>query len=112
MVSARLQLRAKCQVIVDLSIEDNVNRPVFIGHGLMPAGNIDDRETTMAETNVAVNIDAGIVWAAVRHDVAHSRQRDFINGTIQLPWDCNATNSTHHSSFSTELGMVNTLLRT
>src|SRR5205809_3580387 len=101
MVAARLYLWTKCQVVVDLSIEDNVNCPVFIGHGLMPAGNIDDRKTTMTETDVALHIDASIVWTAMCHDIAHSRQRDFINGTIQLAWDCDATNSTHNSSFST-----------
>ena len=88
-------------MIVDFSIEDNVNRSVFIGHRLMPAGDVNDRKTTMPETDVAIDIGARIVWTAMRDDITHSRQRDSVNGTIQSFWDCDATNSTHNSSFST-----------
>jgi hypothetical protein len=88
-------------MIVDFPVEDNVNRSVFIGHGLMPAGDVNDRKTTMAETDVAIHIGARIVWTAMHDDIAHSRQRDFVNGTIQLFWDCDATNSTHGSLSTT-----------
>src|SRR5213592_3585976 len=88
-------------MIVDFSIEDNVNRSVFIGHRLMPAGDVNDRKTTMPETDVAIDIGARIVWTAMRDDITHSRQRDSVNGTIQSFWDCDATNSTHRSLSST-----------
>src|SRR6266700_3137571 len=88
-------------MIVDFSIEDNVNRSVFIGHRLMSAGDVNDRKTTMPETDVAIDIGARIVWTAMRDDITHSRQRDFVNRTIQLFWDCDATNSTHRSLSST-----------
>ena len=43
------QVVAQLAVVVDLAVEDDPHRAVLVGHRLITAGAIDDRETTMTE---------------------------------------------------------------
>jgi hypothetical protein len=36
-------------VVVDFSVEDDPDGPVFVGHRLLAAGAVDDRKATMAQ---------------------------------------------------------------
>ena len=49
MVAARLEIAAQLAMVVDLAVEDDPDRAVFVGHRLVAAGAIDDRQTAMAE---------------------------------------------------------------
>src|SRR5690606_4961552 len=44
-VALRFQVRAKLMVVVDLAIEDDVDRPVLVGDRLLAPGNVDDAES-------------------------------------------------------------------
>src|SRR5687767_3388808 len=59
------QLGAKLLEVVDLSIEDDPDGGFRIGHRLMSEGEIDDRQTSKAEPERALNQVALIVRAAM-----------------------------------------------
>jgi hypothetical protein len=65
-----LKLEAKLAVVVDLAVEDKVDRTRRVGHGLVTeGGEVDDREACVAEGDAGCVIHklAVIVGAAVRN---------------------------------------------
>jgi hypothetical protein len=48
-VAAGFEIAPQLMVVVDFSVEYDPDRPVFIGHGLLTTGAVDDRKATMAE---------------------------------------------------------------
>ena len=51
--------------IVNLPIEDNPDRAIFVRERLMAAGEIDNAETVEAEPDVAVQVESVIVRSAM-----------------------------------------------
>src|SRR6187551_1044306 len=70
-MSRGLKLRTQRAVIVDLAVEDDPARFVFVGDRLVPALDVDDAETTHAERGPAADQVTGIVRSSVRHGIAH-----------------------------------------
>jgi hypothetical protein len=73
-VAALLEFRAKIGVVVDLTVEYDLERAVFVGHGLMAGGNIDDTQATVTEAELVFDENAGVVGPAMRHHVSHALQ--------------------------------------
>jgi hypothetical protein len=73
-MSAGDKLFAKREVVVDFSVEHNPNGAVFIAERLVPGGEIHNAQTTHANAEAAIGVEAFVVWAAMRHDIAHPAQ--------------------------------------
>ena len=66
----RLELGADLGVVVDLAVEDELDRAVLVRHRLhRRVGEVDDRQPAEAEADAAVVVDPGAaaVGAAVDH---------------------------------------------
>jgi hypothetical protein len=80
-VTALPKPRAELDVVVDLAIEDQPDRAVFISHRLMPGRReIYDGQPPMAESDAAIDIQTAIVRTAMQHGVAHRAQLRLVNG--------------------------------
>src|ERR671925_629617 len=56
MVAARFELRAKFREVVNLTIEDHPEIPLFVVNGLMPRGQINDAKPSHAKSGAAVHV--------------------------------------------------------
>ncbi len=66
------QFRAQLEEIVDLSVEDDLNGPVLVGHGLTSRiRKVDDRKPAMAQRKPRAGDKTAAVGPARRHGVAH-----------------------------------------
>ena len=63
---------AEIGVIEDFAVEDDEAGRIFVGHGLVAAGDVDDGETAEAEGGPGVAVIAGIIGAAVADGVRHT----------------------------------------
>jgi hypothetical protein len=61
-------------VVVNLSVEDYLDRAVFIAQRLGSAFEIDDAEPTMSESDIRVEEFAVAIWPAVNELIAHWAQ--------------------------------------
>ena len=68
---------AEIGVIEDFAVVDDPKRAVFVGHGLVAAGDIDDAQAAMAEGGLGVAVVAGIIGAAVADRCPSSAPDDF-----------------------------------
>ena len=66
-----LQLGAHRLVIVDLAVEADDDGAALIGHRLMAASQIDDRQPAMAEGEMRLEMEAVPVRPAMRHGIGH-----------------------------------------
>jgi hypothetical protein len=60
-------------MVVDLAVEDDVARAVLVGHRLLAARAIDDRQPPVAERDVNRVVEAVAIGAAVRDCRVHRR---------------------------------------
>ena len=70
-VAGFFELLAKLLKIVNLTVQNDPNRAVFVRHGLMPAGDVNDAEPPHPERDAAAVIEAVVIGAAMRDDTAH-----------------------------------------
>ena len=68
------ELRPDVGVVVDLAVEDDPDRAVFVDERLMAGRQIDDAQPAVAERRLIVHEQPGIVRPAMRDDVAHPRR--------------------------------------
>src|SRR5213592_3658895 len=74
-VSLRDQPTPQLAVVVDLAVEDDDLRPVFVEDRLSPARQIDDAEPSHPEADGALHIDALVVRPAMANRGAHPPHR-------------------------------------
>jgi hypothetical protein len=65
------QIGAQFPVVVDFSVEDHPNRPVFVTHGLVAGTQIDDAEPAHADGATAFDMEPLVIGAAMADLVAH-----------------------------------------
>jgi hypothetical protein len=70
-VALGFEVAAKLPVVVDFSVEDDLEGVILIGHGLSPPGEIDDSQTGHAEPNARLLVGSHVVRAAVLEDAEH-----------------------------------------
>ena len=80
--------------VVDLAIEDDPDRAVFVRHGLVPAAQVDDRQPAMPERDGAVDVQTCIVRPPVSQDVAHPFQHGSVGRFVPRKVDESA-DATH-----------------
>src|SRR5688572_23530266 len=71
-VAAALEIAAQLAVVVDLAVEDNPDRPVFVRDRLMTAFEVDDAQAAHAERHAIAEIDPFVVRTAVHDRGAHA----------------------------------------
>src|SRR5439155_22131140 len=74
-VAVRLQFLPELGEVVDLAIEHDPHRFFAVGHRLMAASEIDDRESSKAKAQWSIEMVALIVGAAVHEAVGHVDDR-------------------------------------
>jgi hypothetical protein len=52
-------------VVVDLAVEDDDHRAVFVEQRLLAGGDVDDRQPPVAEADAGLDVQAALVRAAV-----------------------------------------------
>ncbi len=65
-VAAGLQLGPQLGVVVDLAVEDDLDRTVLVGHRLVPPGEVDDAQPAHPDGQAAFHPVALVVRAPVR----------------------------------------------
>ena len=65
------QLVAQGDVVVDLSVCHQVNRAVFIRKRLLTGFDVDNRQTTHAQTNTLFDELSTIEWSSMAQSLAH-----------------------------------------
>ena len=73
-VAQRLQLGDQLLVVVDLAVEDDDHRAVFVEQRLLAGGDVDDRQPPVAEAHAGLEVQAAFVRAAVGLRVVHALQ--------------------------------------
>jgi hypothetical protein len=92
----------KALVVVDLAVEDDPDRAVFVGDGLMAALDVDDRQPPRREADSAVEKRSFIVRPPVGdgpgHGVEHQSLRPFARCRIEYSADATHERSPKHIS--------------
>ena len=71
-VAEGFKLFPELHIVEDLSVEDDPERPVFIGKRLLAAREIDDGETRMHQSRMAVTVHPVLVRTAVPDHADHA----------------------------------------
>ncbi len=93
-MATRDQLLTQDRVVVNLAIENDPDRSIFIADGLVPGCDIDDAEPSHAQADTSSSKSAFIVRTAMSHHIAHPTQAGYID-TLVSPEIKNTCNSTH-----------------
>ncbi len=90
-VTALLELRAQLLEVVDFAVEDDPHRLFPVGHRLVTAGEIDDRQATETQSEAARHQIPFVVRPAVRdgagHRADHIRIDTITSSVVELSRD-------------------------
>ena len=100
---APVEFSAQCAVIVDLAIEDDLQRAIFVGQRLVAAVNIDDFQPAHRQADIAFDEIAVVVRPAMAQPVVHGRQQ-FPPDRFPVKMD-DAADSAHKKLWKSRLGM-------
>lgn len=83
------------RVVVNLAVEDDAHRAVFIEHRLMTGGKVNDAEPAMPQANHIVNIVTKVIRPTMCERVSHFSDPtlEFLGGLLRKP--VNTANSAH-----------------
>ena len=70
-MAARLEIAPQLVVVVDFSVEDDPDRPVFVGHRLIAAGAVDNGQPAVAEREPRRAVNSSAVRTAMNQSVRH-----------------------------------------
>ncbi len=70
-VARRFQPLPQLAIVVDLTVEDEPDRSVFVVNRLMAGRQVDDAQAAHAESGAGLHVHALIVRSAMANDVAH-----------------------------------------
>src|SRR5487761_439751 len=74
-MAERFKLPPQSGKVIDLSVKDHPDIPVFVVNRLASSGNINDAETPHPDSCRTVRIDTFVVRPAVHHGKAHAVNR-------------------------------------
>ena len=83
MTSATSSL-AKLLEVVDLAVHDDGDGSILVEDRLVPAGDVDDRQTLYAESNLAVAPDPAGIGSAVLDRGTHPRDQRRVDVPAEL----------------------------
>src|SRR5262249_16692527 len=96
-VAALFQHRAQFGVVVDLAVEGDPDRIVFVGHGLAAPAQIDYGQSSMPKPDRTVYQDTGVVRAAMGERIPHRDEPRLVHPDAQLTWNGDTAAATHNS---------------
>ena len=102
-MSARIEQRAQFSMVVNLTIERDPGRAVFIGHWLMAITEVHNGKTPVPKSNCVAEPRAGIIWPTVGQSVAHDEHLAPIDPLFYLYWMDNSTDPAHKFTVSNKL---------
>src|SRR5689334_19713243 len=79
-VALREQRLPELDEIVDLSIEHQRERPVFVKERLVAAGDVDDAQPPHSEADALAQKKTGVVRPAMAESAGHRLQRRLVDG--------------------------------
>jgi hypothetical protein len=85
LVSTRFEISAQFQKVINFSIENNPDGPVFIVNGLPASGDINDAQPPHPETDWPVGVDTFVVRSAVNDGLAHPTNIVCVDRLIRPP---------------------------
>ena len=100
-VAGLLEGGAQAGVIEDFSVEDDEVGAIFIGHGLVAAGDIDNGKAAETEGGPGVAIVTGIIGAAVADGVRHTLDDRGRVGRLNSYESCDSTHERRGGLFLT-----------
>src|SRR5579862_1010097 len=74
-VATRFEIFSQILVVINFTIEDDPNVPVFITQGLVAGLNVDDAEPAHCQAHVLLDKEAVIIGAPVDDLLVHSGER-------------------------------------
>ena len=78
-MAERLQFRNQFLVVVDLAIENDAHRTIFVVQRLLAGGEIDDRKAAMSEADTRLHVRPSFVRPAVELRLVHALQNRAVN---------------------------------
>ena len=103
-VPAAFKSRPDLAVVVELSVLDGPDPPVFVAERLMTALHVDDAEAAHPESDAVGQIRAAIVGPAMRHDVRHPVERLGGDRWARLPAQLDDSADSAHGSSNASRG--------
>jgi hypothetical protein len=107
-VAVRAQLLAHLDVVEDLAVEDDPDRPVLVGERLLPGAQIDDRQARVPERGALIAVHPEFVGAAMAERADHGRQPVEIDRRQAIAERNGAGDAAHYArisdTFSTSSG--------
>lgn len=73
-VTGAFEFRAEVGMVEDLAVVGNPQATIFIGHGLLAGGEVDDAETAMAEVQTIIREEPKFIGSPVRDLGSHPFQ--------------------------------------
>jgi hypothetical protein len=70
-MARRFELHSKLTVVVDLAVEHDPDRTIFVVDRLLSRREVDDAQAPHAETDARLHMDPLVVRPAMPDDVAH-----------------------------------------
>jgi hypothetical protein len=98
-MSARDQFRTQIKVVVNLSIQNNLNLPVFVTNGLVTARNIDDAQSSDRQPNTITYKKSAFIGSPMPNGIRHAFEGTPYFAALQR-WIDDARYSTHVLSLS------------
>ena len=77
-----LQLGDQVLVVVDLAVEDDDHRAVFVEQRLLARGHVDDGQPPVAEAQPGLDVQAALVGPAVGLRRIHAAKDDVVDGAL------------------------------
>src|SRR5215475_6835583 len=99
-MAARFQLGTQVAVVVDFAVENDPDAVVFVRHRLATAAQIHNGQTTVSQPDAVAQIQSRVIRPSMRQSVTHCDKARFVDLTIQLFRNGDATDATHNSVFN------------
>ena len=74
-----LELGTERREVVDLAVEDDPHRTVFVRKGLLSGGDVDDAQPAMGEADTFTDVETVRVGSAMSNAVAHRLEQSAID---------------------------------
>jgi hypothetical protein len=106
-MTALFQHRSQFPVVVNLTVKDDPDGAVFIGHWLVPATKIHDREAAVPKSNGSIQPDARVVRPTMFDRIPHDGQLRLAYGTLEFVWNGYTADATHNvPAFKSKMAMI------
>src|SRR5579872_5593168 len=105
LVARRLQAGAQFRKVVNLAVEDNPDRAVFIAHGIAPAGSqVNDGQSPVSQAHTVTGPHSIVIWPPVTNCVRHAADLPWVDGALRTEINL-AYDAAHRDSITLASGI-------